>query len=98
MRWRNQPREVDRLDATVSEAAELGLHIRLQPTLGDRPASEILDHLIETGRHLERLRRRGARYRLRSASTAMRAAVPMTASAAGSVAAVWAVRVKTATA
>ncbi|MFD0343078.1 abortive phage infection protein [Streptomyces sp. NPDC127117] len=52
---------VDRLDATASEAAELGLHIWLQPTLGDRPASEILDHLAETGRHLERLRRQGAR-------------------------------------
>lgn len=52
---------VDRLNATASEAAELGLHIWLQPTLGDRPASEILDHLAETGRHLERLRRQGAR-------------------------------------
>ncbi|MFE6662944.1 abortive phage infection protein [Streptomyces sp. NPDC057697] len=52
---------VDRLDATASEAAELGLHIWLQPTLGDRPAAEILDHLAETGRHLERLRRQGAR-------------------------------------
>lgn len=28
---------VDRLNATASEAAELGLHIWLQPTLGDRP-------------------------------------------------------------
>lgn len=52
---------VDRLNATVSEAAELGLHIWLQPTLGDRPASEILGHLAETSRHLERLRRQGAR-------------------------------------
>ncbi|MES9507571.1 abortive phage infection protein [Streptomyces sp. NPDC000609] len=52
---------VDRLNATASEAAELGLHIWLQPTLGDRPATEILDHLAETGRHLERLRRQGAR-------------------------------------
>ncbi|MCX5110155.1 abortive phage infection protein [Streptomyces sp. NBC_00378] len=52
---------VDRLNATATEAAELGLHIWLQPTLGDRPAPEILDHLAETGRHLERLRRQGAR-------------------------------------
>ncbi|MEV8102366.1 abortive phage infection protein [Streptomyces sp. NPDC088135] len=52
---------VDRLNATASEAAELGLHIWLQPTLGDRPAAEILDHLAETGRHLEGLRRQGAR-------------------------------------
>ncbi|GAA2407813.1 hypothetical protein GCM10010433_03070 [Streptomyces pulveraceus] len=52
---------VDRLNATASEAAELGLHIWLQPTLGDRPATEILDHLAETGRHLDRLRRQGAR-------------------------------------
>ncbi|MET9917590.1 abortive phage infection protein [Streptomyces sp. NPDC006435] len=52
---------VERLNATASEAAERGLHVWLQPTLGDRPAHEILDHLAETGRHLERLRRQGAR-------------------------------------
>ncbi|MFB7919417.1 abortive phage infection protein [Streptomyces sp. NPDC056061] len=52
---------VERLDATATEAAEQGLHVWLQPTLGDRPAHEILDHLAETGRHLERLRRQGAR-------------------------------------
>ncbi|MFF9572369.1 abortive phage infection protein [Streptomyces sp. NPDC014685] len=52
---------VERLDTTASEAAERGLHVWLQPTQGDRPAQEILDHLAETGRHLERLRRQGAR-------------------------------------
>jgi hypothetical protein len=52
---------VDRLTATSSQAAERGLHVWLQPTLGDVPEREILDHLAETGRHAERLRRQGAR-------------------------------------
>ncbi|MEV3993866.1 abortive phage infection protein [Streptomyces sp. NPDC049837] len=52
---------VDRLTATSSEAAERGLHVWLEPTLGDRPEREILDHLAEAGRHAERLRRQGAR-------------------------------------
>lgn len=51
---------VDRLAATASEAAEQGLHVWLEPTLGDRPAPEILEHLAETGRFAERLRRQGA--------------------------------------
>ncbi|AKU17191.1 abortive phage infection protein [Luteipulveratus mongoliensis] len=51
---------VDRLAATATEAAERGLHVWLRPTLGDRPAAEILDHLAETGRHAEELRRHGA--------------------------------------
>lgn len=51
---------VDRLGATASEAAERGLNVWLQPRLGDRPAREILDHLAETGRLAERLRRQGA--------------------------------------
>jgi hypothetical protein len=52
---------IDRLKATSSEAAEHGLHVWLQPTLGDLPEREILDHLAETGRHAERLRHHGAR-------------------------------------
>ncbi|NNN35459.1 abortive phage infection protein [Streptomyces sp. S3(2020)] len=51
---------VERLTATAAEAAELGLHIWLQPTLGDVPERDILDHLAETGRFAERLRRQGA--------------------------------------
>jgi hypothetical protein len=51
---------VDRLAATASEAAERGLHVWLEPTLGDQPGSEILEHLAETGRFAERLRRQGA--------------------------------------
>ncbi|WIN00512.1 hypothetical protein ACTOB_004224 [Actinoplanes oblitus] len=51
---------VDRLAATATEAAQRGLHVWLEPTLGDRPAAEILDHLAETGRVAERLRRQGA--------------------------------------
>ncbi|WP_128381661.1 abortive phage infection protein [Streptomyces cavernae] len=51
---------VERLTATMAEAAERGLHIWAQPTLGDAPEREILDHLAETGRCAERLRRQGA--------------------------------------
>ncbi|WP_372459948.1 abortive phage infection protein [Streptomyces anatolicus] len=52
---------VERLAATASEAAERGLHVWIQPRLGDVPESDILDHLAETGRHAERMRRQGAR-------------------------------------
>jgi hypothetical protein len=55
---------VERLNATASEVAERGLHVWLQPTLGDVPEREILDHLAETGRHGERLRKQGAQVTL----------------------------------
>ncbi|MFB9333398.1 hypothetical protein, partial [Actinoplanes octamycinicus] len=51
---------VEELTATATEAVERGLHVWLEPTLGDRPPAEILDHLAETGRSAERLRRQGA--------------------------------------
>ncbi|AZM49322.1 abortive phage infection protein [Streptomyces sp. WAC 06738] len=51
---------VARLTATAEEAAERGLYVRAEPTLGDRPPREILDHLAEVGRHAEGLRRQGA--------------------------------------
>ncbi|MFC4331101.1 abortive phage infection protein [Streptomyces andamanensis] len=51
---------VERLTATAAEAAERGLRIWLQPTLGDVPEQDILDHLAETGRFAEGLRRQGA--------------------------------------
>ncbi|MFE1312771.1 abortive phage infection protein [Streptomyces sp. NPDC058755] len=51
---------VERLTATAAEAAERGMHVWLQPTLGDVPERDILDHLAETGRSAERLRRQGA--------------------------------------
>ncbi|MEU8469795.1 abortive phage infection protein [Streptomyces sp. NPDC029006] len=51
---------VERLTATAVEAAERGLRIWLQPTLGDAPERDILEHLAETGRFAERLRRQGA--------------------------------------
>ncbi|MEU1408773.1 abortive phage infection protein [Streptomyces sp. NPDC005728] len=51
---------VERLTATAAEAAERGLHVWLQPTLGDVPEQDILEHLAETGRFAERLRRQGA--------------------------------------
>ncbi|MGW2618847.1 abortive phage infection protein [Streptomyces sp. NPDC001500] len=51
---------VERLTATAAEAAEQGLHVWLQPTLGDVPARDILEHLAETGRFAQRLRRQGA--------------------------------------
>lgn len=55
---------VERLTRSASEAAELGLHIWLEPTLGDVPAADILAHLAETGRYAERLRRQGVRVHL----------------------------------
>jgi hypothetical protein len=51
---------VERLAATAAEAAEQGLHVWLQPTLGDVPQRDILEHLAETGRVAQRLRRQGA--------------------------------------
>ncbi|WP_210574406.1 abortive phage infection protein [Streptomyces sp. GESEQ-4] len=51
---------VERLNTTATEAAEAGLRVWLQPTLGDAPERDILDHIAETGRHAERLRRQGA--------------------------------------
>ncbi|MFJ6914942.1 abortive phage infection protein [Streptomyces sp. NPDC101133] len=51
---------VERLTATAAEAAERGLHVWLQPTLGDVPQRDILEHLAECGRFAERLRRQGA--------------------------------------
>ncbi|MFD5627795.1 abortive phage infection protein [Streptomyces sp. NPDC127072] len=51
---------VERLTATAAEAAERGLDVWLEPTLGDVPEREILEHLAETGRFAERLRRQGA--------------------------------------
>ncbi|MFD9905106.1 abortive phage infection protein [Streptomyces sp. NPDC059063] len=55
---------VERLTATATEAAERGLHVWLQPRLADLPERQILDHLAETGRQAERLRRQGARVHL----------------------------------
>ncbi|MBP2406954.1 hypothetical protein JO379_006423 [Streptomyces syringium] len=78
---------IDRLAATSREAAERGLHIWLQPRLGDRPEREILDHLAETGRHAERLRRQGARSISVSAASSRctcRASSPGTTSWSGS--------------
>ncbi|MFF6912765.1 abortive phage infection protein [Streptomyces sp. NPDC012466] len=51
---------VERLTKTAAEAAERGLHVWLQPTLGDAPQRDILEHIAETGRFAERLRRQGA--------------------------------------
>ncbi|MEU5163962.1 abortive phage infection protein [Streptomyces sp. NPDC020875] len=51
---------VDRIAATSTEAAEHGLHIWVEPTLSDRPQRETLEHLAESGRHAEALRRQGA--------------------------------------
>jgi hypothetical protein len=51
---------VERLTATAAEAAERGLRVWLQPALGDVPERDILEHLAETGRFAERLRRQGA--------------------------------------
>ncbi|MCG0065354.1 abortive phage infection protein [Streptomyces tricolor] len=51
---------VERLTATAAEAAERGPGIWLQPTVGDVPERDVREHLAETGRFAERLRRHGA--------------------------------------
>jgi hypothetical protein len=51
---------VERLLATTEEATGHGLHVWLQPRLGDVPRREILDHLGEAARRAEELRRQGA--------------------------------------
>lgn len=51
---------VARLLETTEEAARRGLHVWLQPRLGDVPRRDILDHLGEAGRQAEQLRRQGA--------------------------------------
>jgi hypothetical protein len=51
---------VERLTATAAEAAERGLHVWLQPKIGDIPQGDILDQVAQTGRFAERLRRQGA--------------------------------------
>lgn len=51
----------ERLAATTAEAAEQGLRVWLQPRHGDVPPADIIDHLAETGRAAERLRRHGVR-------------------------------------
>ncbi|WP_435252807.1 abortive phage infection protein [Streptomyces tendae] len=51
---------VERLTATAAEAAERDLHVWLQPTLGDVPQRDILEHLAECGRFADRLRGQGA--------------------------------------
>ena len=55
---------VARLTRTAAEAAEDGLHVWLEPKLGDVPAKDILDPLEEAGRSAGRLRRQGARVHL----------------------------------
>jgi len=51
---------VGRLAQTAEAAARRGLHIWLQPRLGDVSRKDILDHLGEAGRQAEQLRRQGA--------------------------------------
>src|SRR3954452_6321631 len=51
---------VQRLLATTEEALGRGLHVWLQPRLGDVPRQEILDHVAEAGRQAEALRAQGA--------------------------------------
>jgi hypothetical protein len=51
---------VPRLTQTAEEAARRGLHVWLQPQVGDVPRKDILDHLGEVGREAKQLRRQGA--------------------------------------
>lgn len=52
--------DFDRMNETVAEAVDLGLHVWLQPRLVDRPQSEVLEHLAEGARLAESFRRQGA--------------------------------------
>lgn len=51
---------VPRLAATAAEAAARGLHVWLQPRLGDVPQAQILEHLGDAGREADALRLHGA--------------------------------------
>jgi hypothetical protein len=51
---------IERLTRTAEEAVARGLHVWLQPRLGDMPRKDILDHLGEAAGQAERLRRQGA--------------------------------------
>jgi hypothetical protein len=55
---------VERLTATASEAVEHGLHVWVQPRLGDATERETLDHLAAVGEQAEQLRRQGANVEL----------------------------------
>ncbi|SHF82465.1 hypothetical protein [Streptoalloteichus hindustanus] len=50
--------DVGRLTDTATAALERGMRVFVQPRLYDHPQPEILDHLAETARAVERLRRR----------------------------------------
>ena len=55
---------VERLTATASEAAQRGLHVWVQPRLGDATERETLEHLAAVGEQAELLRRQGANVEL----------------------------------
>nr|WP_157529320.1 abortive phage infection protein [Kibdelosporangium sp. MJ126-NF4]CEL22801.1 hypothetical protein [Kibdelosporangium sp. MJ126-NF4] len=52
--------DIARQTMTVRAAAERGMTVYVQPRLYDHPQQEILDHLAESARQAERLRRQGA--------------------------------------
>lgn len=56
--------DIDRLVETSTTALDEGLHLWLQPRLFDHPQHEILDHLAETARRAERLRKEYGRINL----------------------------------
>ena len=63
--------DLGRLAETSAEAAARGLHVWLQPRHFDHPQREVLDHLAETARHAERLRRQHGEVNLNVGCEAM---------------------------
>ena len=55
---------VERLTATASEAAQRGLHVWVQPRLGDATERDTLEHLAAVGEQAELLRRQGVNVEL----------------------------------
>lgn len=53
--------EISRQTMTARAAVDRGMTVYVQPRLYDHPQREILDHLAESARQVERLRRQGAR-------------------------------------
>ena len=55
---------VERLTATTAEAVQRGLHVWVQPRLGDATERETLEHLAAVGEQAELLRRQGGNVEL----------------------------------
>src|SRR5262249_55455382 len=52
--------DLDRLRTAATDAAVLGLNVWMQPRLTYAPRADTIDHMVETARTAEELRRQGA--------------------------------------